>query len=174
VSLKSRNRCGAHDSTQKAYKESLVVTTDNAQQQLGFTPADVEYFNTLRIPLEFILATGAHRGTHEEARDVYGIKGTGSFAGIVIPYFDLQTGRRTTCRLRRDSYPAGEGKYRSPFGDRSHLYLPLGDETKPGGPELTAFIRELLDDPKTEIALVEAEKSSWSMTVWQTVWTGRW
>jgi Domain of unknown function (DUF3854) len=77
---------------------------------------------------------------------------TADLAGLIFPYLDPHSGRRVTCRLRRDRPEVdAEGKprnkYLSPYGDNRHLYFAPG-----AGP--------LLANQTVPVVFVEAEKSS--------------
>lgn len=118
---------------------------------------DLEMFARFRIPLELIERAGIERVTDAEARVRYGIQGHGDMAGIAYPYRDPVTGRRWTCRLRRDNPELEDGKpkrkYMSPWGDRRHLYFVPGTT-------------ELLADTGVPVVLVEAEKSALALLAW--------
>jgi putative DNA primase/helicase len=124
----------------------------------NLTRLDLEAFARLTIPEELITLAGVERVTDREARDVYGIKGSGDMAGIAFPYFDPETmsngHRRVYVRIRRDHLEDGKPKkkYVAPYGDRKRLYFPPT-------PELFA-------DVTVPIVLVEAEKSSLALTAW--------
>jgi hypothetical protein len=129
------------------------LTTVLGKTKLSGT--DLRMFARLGIPSELLAHAGVERVTDREAREKYGIIGSGDFSGIVFPYVDPRSGRRTTARVRRDN-PEIEAeqpkrKYVSAFGDRRHLYFPPGSA-------------ELLADPAIPIILVEAEKSSLALT----------
>src|ERR1035441_10252007 len=117
---------------------------------LPLTPADLEMFRRLRIDRELLGRAGIERVTDQEARQKFGLNGTGDNAGIVFPYVDA-VGIRRTCRLRRD-HPDMEGgkpvkKYLVPYGDRRHAYIVPGDHN-------------LGQDAGVPVVLVEAEKSA--------------
>src|SRR5215813_13871071 len=94
--------------------------------------ADVEVFRQLGISLDIIERVGIERVTDAEAREKYGIRGSGNMAGIAFPYFDPTTmsngRRRHFVRIRRDFPDIEDGKekkkYICPYGDRKHLYFP--------------------------------------------------
>ena len=94
------------------------------------TPADVEMFRRLRIDPELVALARIERVTDQEARQEFGLNGTGDNAGIVFPYVDA-AGIRRTCRLRRDHPDMEDGKpvkkYLAPYGDRRHVYIVPGD-----------------------------------------------
>jgi hypothetical protein len=121
---------------------------------------DVEMFGKLRIPSELVERAGIVRVTDREARDEFGIRGSGDMAGVAFPYFAPETmtngRRRNYVRIRRDHPEIEDGKprkkYVAPYGDRNHLYFPPT-------PELFA-------DPSVPIVLVEAEKSVLALTAW--------
>jgi putative DNA primase/helicase len=114
-------------------------------------PADIDTFARLRISTELITSARIERVTNHLARDKFGLKGYGDLSGIVFPYFDPITGRRTTARVRRDHPEVENGrprnKYVSAYGDHKHLYFPPGAAA-------------LLADTAVPLVLVEAEKSS--------------
>lgn len=116
---------------------------------------DLAMFQRLGIAPELLVRARVERVTDREARDVYGIVGTGDMSGIVFPYFDPWDGHRVTARIRRDNpeIEAGKSKrkYIAPFGNRRHLYFP-------------PTAKELLSDLSIPIVLVEAEKSSLALT----------
>jgi putative DNA primase/helicase len=120
-------------------------------------PSDLARFQRFGITAEPLQSAGIERVTDEEAREQYGIRGTGAMDGIVYPYVHPRTGNRTTCRLRRDHPEIEEGqekrKYISPFGDSRHLYL------LPGA-------AQLIDDLSVPAVLVEAEKSVLALAAW--------
>src|SRR5271157_973419 len=115
------------------------------------TPADLEMFRHLRIDPDLLARAGIERVTDQEARQKFGLNGTGDNAGIVFPYVDA-AGIRRTCRLRRDHPDMEDGKpvkkYLLPYGDRRHAYLVPGDHP-------------LGQDAAIPLVLVEAEKSTW-------------
>jgi hypothetical protein len=117
--------------------------------------SDLGLFARLGISDEMLVRAGIERVTDREARDKYGITGSGDMSGIVFPYVDPHDGRRVTARLRRDNPEMDSGelkrKYMSAFGDRRHLYFPPGSD-------------ELLPDPSVPLIFVEAEKSSLALT----------
>ena len=85
--------------------------------------ADLAGFARLRIPPELLAEAGVCRVTDAEARDVYGILGSGDMSGIAFPYFApeaLMRGerRRNYVRIRRDRLEVEDGK-----GRRSTLPL---------------------------------------------------
>ena len=114
------------------------------------TPADLEMFRRLRIDPELLARAGIERVTDQEARQRFGLNGTGDNAGIVFPYVDA-AGVRRTCRLRRDHPDMEDGKpvkkYLLPYGDRRHAYIVPGDHP-------------LGQDAAIPVVLVEAEKSA--------------
>ena len=124
------------------------------------TPADVDLFARLGIPPELLERAGIVRVTDRQAREEFGIRGSGDMAGVAFPYFDPETmangRRRNYVRIRRD-YPEIEGgkekkKYVAPYGDRKHFYFPP--------------IPEFFADATVPIVLVEAEKSALALTAW--------
>src|SRR5262249_44081678 len=111
----------------------------------------------LGIPAELLDEALVQRVTDHEARQDFGITGSGDMSGVIFPYADPISGRRVTARLRRDNPEMEAGKlknkYVSPYGDRRHLYFPPNSA-------------ELLADPSVPIILVEAEKSALAMAAW--------
>jgi len=65
------------------------------------TPADFQMFDRLRIGPELVARAGITRVTDLEARQEFGLTGSGDNSGLVFPYVNA-TGIRNTCRLRRD------------------------------------------------------------------------
>ncbi|HEY6391618.1 MAG TPA: hypothetical protein VIX89_10095, partial [Bryobacteraceae bacterium] len=124
---------------------------------LTLRPGDIEMFRKLGISQELLRAAGIKRVTDAEARTEFGISGRPSqdFSGIVFPYYAVETGDRSTARLRRDNPELENGepkdKYVSAFGDRRRLYFSPGAKAK-------------LDDAEISIVLVEAEKSALALT----------
>lgn len=126
----------------------------------NLTASDLEVFTRLRIPPELLQRAGVVRVTDREAREEFGIRGSGDMAGIAFQYFDPETmangRRRSYVRIRRDHPEVEDGKqekkYIAPYGDRKHLYFPPT-------PELFA-------DVAVPIVLVEAEKSMLALTAW--------
>jgi predicted P-loop ATPase len=122
----------------------------------NLTPADLEMFRRLRVDPELLVQAGIQRVTDQEARQEFGLNGSGDNAGIVFPYVDA-AGKRHTCRLRRDRPDVEDGKsvrkYLAPYGDRRHLYIVPGDHA-------------LGQDPTVPIVLVEAEKSALALSAW--------
>jgi hypothetical protein len=122
--------------------------------------ADVASFNRLGISRELLAEAGVHRVTDAEARNLYGIRGSGDMSGIAFPYFEPSTmlngRRRWYVRIRRDNPELEDGKprkkYVCPYGDRNHLYFP----PRPA----------LFADTSVPIVLVEAEKSALALTAW--------
>jgi hypothetical protein len=119
--------------------------------------SDVATFNRLGIPIDLLEAACVERVTDREARDKFGIVGSGDMSGIAFQYLDPATGHRVTARLRRDNPEIENGKpknkYMSAYGDRRHLYFAPG-------------AAELLADQEVPVVLVEAEKSALALTAW--------
>ena len=123
-------------------------------------PADLEMFAKLRVPAELIGRAGIERVTDHEAREKYGVRGSGDMAGIAFPYWEpitMSNGRRRWyVRIRRDHPEVVDGKvekkYIAPYGDRKHFYFPPTPE--------------LFPDVTVPIVLVEAEKSALALTAW--------
>ena len=119
----------------------------------ALTVEDIELHARLRIPRTLLEAAQVRRLDDFEARVVLGVNGkVGDFAGIQYAYFDPETGRPVTSRIRLDHPPlkadgSPDGKYRSPYGDNRHLYFPPG-------------CAAMLKDLATPVIFVEAEKSA--------------
>jgi putative DNA primase/helicase len=139
------------------------VTISNAATKFSGTSlllGDLEMFAKLGIPAGLLERAGVLRVSDYEARQEFGIRGSGDMAGIAFPYFDPQTmhnGRhRCYVRIRRDHPDVEDGKqhkkYVCPYGDRKHLYFPPTPE--------------LFVDVAVPIVLVEAEKSALALTAW--------
>src|SRR2546425_8567354 len=99
----------------------------------SLTERDLELFVKLRIPRELLERAGIVRVTDKEAREDYGISGSGDMAGIAFPYFDpaaLVDGSRRSryVRIRRDFPETEDGrekqKYVAPYRDRQRFYFP--------------------------------------------------
>jgi hypothetical protein len=122
---------------------------------INLLDSDFALFARFGISGQLLALAGIERVTDQTAREKYGISGSGDMSGVVFPYFDPQTGRRTTARVRRDNPEIEDRqpkrKYVSAYGDRQHLYFPPAS-------------KELLADPSVPIILVEAEKSVLAMT----------
>lgn len=133
----------------------------------NLTAADLGMFAKIGAAPELLELAEVVRVTDREARNEYGIQGSGDMAGIAFPYFDPETmsngRRRSYVRIRRDHPEHEDGKekkkYVAPYGDRKRLYFPPT-------PELFA-------DTTVPIVLVEAEKSALSMTAWAARTGGR-
>jgi len=114
-------------------------------------------FAGLGIQPDLLNRARIERVTDSEAREKFGITGSGDMRGIVFPYCDPLTGVRHTARVRRDHPEIENGKpknkYLSPYGDRRHLYLVPG-------------CSEQVKDGSTPVVLVEAEKSVLALTAW--------
>ncbi len=127
---------------------------------MNLRQADVDMFAKLGIQPELLERAGVVRVTDREAREEYGIRGSGDMAGLAFPYFEPSTiangRRRWYVRIRRDNPELEHGrpkkKYVAPYGDRKHLYLPP--------------IPDLFADVSAPIVLVEAEKSAVALTAW--------
>src|SRR5437773_4877814 len=127
---------------------------------MNLRDADLKVCQRLSIPVELIQRAGVERVTDREAREQYGIRGSGDMAGIAFPYFDpesMSNGRRRHyARIRRDFPEIESGKvkkkYVAPYGDRKHFYFPPS-------PDLFA-------DVTVPVVLVEAEKSVLALTAW--------
>jgi hypothetical protein len=116
----------------------------------SLTGADRAMFNRIGVDSELLARAGIKRVTDLEAREEFGLNGTGNNAGIVFPYLDAAAIRRT-CRLRRDHPDIEDGKpvkkYLAPYGDRRHAYIIPGDHA-------------LGQEMGIPVLLVEAEKSA--------------
>lgn len=118
------------------------------------TDADRKLHLALGIGADLLELAGVRRLSDPEARDLLSINGVaGNFEGVEYPYRDpMRPGRRQTSRVRLDHPPLGvdgqpEGKYRSPYGDRRHLYFVPGTEA-------------WIVDSAVPVVFVEAEKSA--------------
>jgi hypothetical protein len=117
----------------------------------GLTIDDLAMFERFGCSTALVERAGITRVADREAREGFGIAYRGRCDGIIFPYVSPMTGRRTTCRLRRDHPDADQdgkaiGKYLAPPQDRRSFYF---------GPEA----RDLLRDVGVPIVFVEAEKS---------------
>jgi transposase-like protein len=123
------------------------------------TDRDMEMFQRIVVTTDLLEKARIERVSDSDARVRFGIRGPASrnMSGIVFPYYSHITGRRVTCRIRRDHPEVEDGqpknKYMAPYGDARHLYFPPGAAEK-------------LSSPITPIALVEAEKSCLALTAW--------
>jgi hypothetical protein len=125
---------------------------------LPLTPEDVALHARLRIPPDLLRAAQVRRLTHQQSAEVLSVSAERSrnLEGIEYPYISPITGRRVTSRVRLDTPPltgdgTPDGKYRSPWGDRRHLYFPPG-------------VAASLSDRRVHVVLVEAEKSALALT----------
>jgi Virulence-associated protein E/Domain of unknown function (DUF3854) len=136
--------------------QSTEVLTSVGRPTATLTPADLDMFAQLRIDPELLARAGIRRVTNQEARQEFGLNGSGDNAGIVFPYVDAKEIRHT-CRLRRDRPDFEDGKvvrkYVAPYGDRRHLYIVPGDHA-------------LAQDPSVAVVIVEAEKSALALRAW--------
>src|SRR6185437_14199520 len=121
------------------------------------TERDVETFARFGIGMALLEEARVRRVTDTEARRDWSITGSGDMTGIIFPYHIPACDYRVTARLRRDHPEIKNGKtknkYISPYGDGRHLFFPPG-------------AKDMLANPATEIALVEAEKSVLAITAW--------
>src|SRR5437879_3619461 len=125
---------------------------------MNLRPSDIAMFGKLRVPPELLERAGIVRVTDREAREHYGIRGSGDMSGIAFQYFEPSTmsngRRRWYVRIRRDHPEIEDGKqkkkYVAPYGDRKHLYFPPTPES--------------FADVNVPIVLVEAEKSALALT----------
>lgn len=124
---------------------------------MSLTQSDYKTFEHLKIPPELLEAAGVVRVTDQEARQDFGIIGSGDMSGIIFPYHDPIHGQRWTARIRRDRPEMESGKprnkYISAYGDRRHLYFPPG-------------LNGTLNDGTVPVVLVEAEKSALALLAW--------
>jgi hypothetical protein len=118
-------------------------------------PTDLDLHAGLRIPPELLALQGVRRVTDQEAKELLTSKHHGNLAGVVYPYHHPITGQLLTYRLRRDHPEVENGnlkdKYLSAYGDRRHLYFPLG-------------AGEILTDVSVPVVFNEAEKSGLAVT----------
>lgn len=132
--------------------------------EIKLAERDLAMFAALGIDTELLLRAGVQRVSDPEAREEYGIRGSGDMAGVIFPYFPPGIGgcppdprHRWTARVRRDNHEIEHGepknKYISAWGDSRHLYFPPGS-------------KELLEDGSVPICFVEAEKSGLAGTAW--------
>jgi len=130
----------------------MQIVPSNETSKL--TERDFEMFGHLGIPPELVRRAGVVRVTDAECRQRYGINGSGDRTGIVFPYYSRHDGHRVTARVRLDNPPIEngklKGKYRTPYGDKRHLYSVRGTGL----------------GPHTAVTLVEAEKSVLALTAW--------
>lgn len=125
---------------------------------MNLTPSDLAMFEKIRVGPELLTKAGVVRVTDQEARNDYGIRGSGDMAGILFPYWEPSTmangRRRWYLRIRRDRPEIDNGKprkkYVTPYGDRKHAFFP---------PEPSLFA-----DASIPIVWVEAEKSVLAIT----------
>lgn len=94
------------------------------------TESDYRSLEARWITPEVAQAAGLRRVDDREGREVLGRHDSGSYSGILIPYFWPEAQYPTTYRIRRD-HPEMEsgkpkGKYLSPPTDGNHLYFPPG------------------------------------------------
>jgi len=117
----------------------------------GLTIDDLAVFERIGCSPALVERAGVARVTDHEAREDFGIAYRGRCEGILFPYISPITGRRTTCRLRRDHPDADElgkpvGKYLTPGRDRRSCYFGPG-------------AGDLLQNAAVPVVFVEAEKS---------------
>jgi hypothetical protein len=122
------------------------------------TEQDRQKHAALGIDAALLTAARVRRVSDRDARELLTVNGKpGDFSGVEYPYHDpARPHWRWTSRIRLDSPPtdpAGKpsGKYRSPYGDRRHLYFPPG-------------CAEALTDTAIPIVFIEAEKSALALT----------
>jgi hypothetical protein len=122
-----------------------------------FTNEDLATFSGMGVTEELLRRAHVERVSDRDARERFGIKGSGDMTGVVFPYEHPITGQRVTARVRRDSPEIEDGKPRKKYvlawGDRRHFYFVPG-------------CKELLEDVTVPIILVEAEKSALALTAW--------
>jgi hypothetical protein len=111
------------------------------------TDAHASHLAQFRISVEMLEAGGIRSVTDPDTRELLGVRGRcgQDLSGILFPYFDPITGRRTGARVRLD-HPDDGMKYLMEEGCR-HLYFP-------GVPAAW------LTDTSIPIIAVEAEKSA--------------
>src|SRR6516162_9202575 len=111
----------------------------------NLTPADLSMFARLGITVELLNNAGIQRVTDADAREQFGITGSGDMGGIAFPYFTPMDSVRRTCRVRRDNPELENGKprkkYVAAYGDRRHLYFVPG-------------CAELVSNPSVPVVLV--------------------
>ena len=121
------------------------------------TPPDVDRLARFGIDADLLKRSLIRRVDDRDARELLSMNGkAGNFAGLEYPYFDPRTGHRVTSQIRLDHPPlkadgTPEGKYRSPFGDRRHLYFPPG-------------VAALLADTSVPVVVAEAVTSALAIT----------
>ena len=124
---------------------------------VNLTTADLAMFSQLGITVELLERAGIQRVTDAEAREKFGVTGSGDMSGIAFPYFSPMDRVRRTCRVRRDHPEIEKGKprkkYISAYGDRRRLYFVRG-------------CKELVGDSTVPVVLVEGEKSALALTAW--------
>ncbi len=115
------------------------------------TATDLATLKSAGVSLPVVSEAQVRRVSHEEARDLCGIRYKSEhLEGIAFPYLDPEDGRIVTWRVRRD-HPEVENdgtpiaKYVSP-PDRKHLYFVPGCFSQ-------------LADTSSPVIVVEAEKS---------------
>ena len=136
---------GSHDSVHSSTPPSGAMSE-------SLTRGDVERHAKLGISDDFLRRAGVQRVGDREGGDLLSASGSGDFSGIVYPYLSPVTGHRVTARLRLDNPPlksdgTPDGKYRSPFGDRRHLYFP---------PDSGQYLK----DATVPAVVVESEKAA--------------
>src|SRR5947207_2219348 len=132
----------------------------SGNERMNLRDSDLKVFQRLSIPIELIERAGIERVTDREAREQYGIRGSGDMSGLAFPYFEpltMSNGRRRHyVRIRRDFPEIEDGKtkkkYVAPYGDRKHFYFPPS--------------HDLFADVTVPIVLVEAEKSVLALAAW--------
>lgn len=142
--------CGDQSTTM----ENTIARTDGG---FALTEDDLRAFLRLWVGPDLLAANGVIRVTDEESRREFGFNGHGDASGIIFPYYDWQTGRRVTCRLRRDHPEIQDGKparkYLAPAGDRRKLFVPK-------------TCHPLIPDKSIRCVLVESEKSALMLAGW--------
>ena len=99
----------------------------------SLTERDLALFAKLGIPMDLLERAGVVRVSDAQAREDYGIRGSGDMSGVAFPYFDPAamidgSRRRHYVRIRRDFPEVEDGrekkKYVAPYADKKHFYFP--------------------------------------------------
>jgi P4 family phage/plasmid primase-like protien len=113
----------------------------------------------LRIPDEIVAGAQVREVTNAEARNDYGLRAPrkADLSGTVFPYFGRESNEIEYARVRRNNFDedAGEGKYHANSAADADRIL----YGYPGA-------WERLDDKRTKVVLVEAEKSVLACEAW--------
>ncbi|MBA3890516.1 MAG: DUF3854 domain-containing protein [Gemmatimonadaceae bacterium] len=119
---------------------------------MTWTAADLDLHGRLGIDAE-LLQRHAMRVDDREGREVLSLNGKpGTFAGIAYHYHDPRTDHQVHARVRLDHPPVKadgmpDGKYRSAYGNRPHLFFPRG-------------LSDLLADTTVPVIFVESERAA--------------